>query len=116
MAAVAKRRRSHSDAAFNSNKQYIIYSDAALVSLAFLSAALSPSRASLSAGCPVCWLLYVLAALCVGCSCAPLPCPCRIEIDLRLGAAFTRFQTIFLAKAFDDLQSKVALCTNNPKP
>ena len=34
----------------------------------------------------------------------------RIEIDLRLGAAFTRFQTGTLAKGFDDLQSKVCVC------
>ena len=33
----------------------------------------------------------------------------RSEIDLRVGAAFTRFQTLCLAKAFDDLQDKVCL-------
>jgi hypothetical protein len=33
--------------------------------------------------------------------------PGRIEIDLRLGAAFTRFQTLRLAKSFDEISDKV---------
>jgi len=33
----------------------------------------------------------------------------RIEIDLRLGSAFTRFQTLSLGKKFEELSDKVSL-------